>query len=258
MIEKKEKMIAANFKMNLNLKFELDSWLKNFVLTKKGMRVEKTKLVLCPNFTQISLFAGKIKANWVRIGAQNCSWETKGRFTGEVSPVAISSAGGEYVILGHSERREHFQETNLQIAQKAENALKNNLNVILCVGEMKRGDGAVETKKQLKEIFGGISRTRAEKIVVCYEPVWAISGNNPGVLLNSNEIMEAKLIIKKFLVESFGRGMAERMKIIYGGSVSPLNFKEFCLDSGMDGALVGNASLSPVELLKMVKVVESS
>lgn len=250
-----KKIVVANFKMNLASKTEKDYWLNNFIKAEKDLREIKSGLVLCPPTIFLDEFAKKIKVKSVFFGAQNCFWESKGSFTGETSPEMIKSLGGEFVILGHSARRKFLKETNEMINLKTKKVLKSGLNPIICIGENseeKRNDQTLEIiLNQLNSILEGVSKGLVNKIIICYEPVWAISTNKPDHLPTINEIMGAKLLIKKFLVEKYGANTTKRVKIIYGGSVDSKNINQTCLEPEMDGVLIGSASLIPNELIKI-------
>lgn len=257
----KKYLVIANFKMKLASKSEIDTWLRNFEKASKGFSASKTETVFCPPSVFLDKFVEIIKKKQFFLGAQNCFWEDSGAYTGEISPKMLTSINAGYVILGHSDRRKYFNEQNEEIAKKVEKALKNRLKPIVCIGEnLKEKEEDLTMKvvlKQLKEILEKIGRGNIEKTILCYEPVWAISSNNPDKMPTSNEIMEARLLIKKFLVEKYGRLTAERVKIIYGGSVDSFNIEETCLKTGMEGALVGSASSKPYDFMKIIEQFEN-
>jgi len=261
-MNEKEKIIIANFKMNLTANHELNHWLSEFIKYKKRKRPQRTKIVLCPSIIQLDIFLKKIKAQWIEYGAQDCFWDKKGSFTGAISPVAIKSLGGQYVILGHSERRKYFGENNQVISLKINSAIKAGLKPILCLGENAQEKSSGQTLKvitrQLKECLVGVGPGKLEKIVFCYEPIWAISSNGPNQLPTVDDIMEARLLIKRILTNEFNRALAERVKIIYGGSVSEKNIQQICLEAGVDGVLVGKASLSPYQLIRMMELIDKN
>lgn len=257
---KKPKLVVANFKMNLNTGFELIQWLTNFSKAKKSLKLMGTELVLCPPLLHLDAFRRKIKLKAVHFGTQNCFWESKGAYTGEASPALIKSCKGEYVILGHSERRKYLGETDQMVADKILAASKAGLVPVVCVGEnaQERKSGMLKTvvSKQLACILENVGSGRLENIVLCYEPVWAISSNKPDHPPTSNEIMEARLLIRKILAQKYGVPSAEKVRILYGGSVDGKNAQEVCVSSGMDGALVGGASLMPHDLVRIAQVVD--
>ena len=257
---KKEKIVVANFKMNFNVRYELQHWFTNFIKAKKTLRPTRTKLVLCPPFIYCDAFIKKVKSKNILFGVQDCFWEQKGAFTGEVSPTSLKSIGVGYVILGHSERRRYFGENNQIVNYKIKAALKAGLTPIICIGENAQEKKAEMilpvVTKQFKECFADISRNNIEKVVICYEPVWAISANKPDHLPSSNEIMGAKLLIKRLLAQNYGNPTSEKTRIIYGGSVTSKNAQEVCIEPGMDGALVGGASLLPYDIVKITQLID--
>lgn len=260
MIKKKAKVVVANFKMNFNVRFELQHWFTNFIKAKKTLKTARTQLVLCPPFIHCDAFVKKIRSKSISFGAQDCFWEQKGAFTGEISPTALKSGGIRYVILGHSERRRYFGETNQIVNYKIKAALKAGLIPIVCIGENEREKKAElilsVVTKQFKECFDGIGRNNFDKVIICYEPVWAISANKPDHLPSTNEIMGAKLLIKRLLAQNYGTPTSEKACIIYGGSVTSKNVGEVCIEPGMDGALVGGASLLPYDLVKITQLID--
>ena len=261
MIEKRRKLTVANFKMSLNMSFELKKWMETFEKAMLNLKLEDGNIVLCPPIALLDGFVKKIGYDDVSFGSQNCSWEQKGAFTGENSPAMIKSIGGKYVILGHSERRAYFGEDNKVINLKLKAALKSSLTPILCIGESseeKKNDQTLEIiTKQFNECLNEISPTKVEEVVFCYEPIWAISANNPDHLPDSNEIMEARLLIKKLIMKAYGERIANKARILYGGSVKGDTVKEVCVNSGMDGALIGGASLLPYDLVRIAKILDN-
>jgi triosephosphate isomerase len=222
-----------------------------------GKKLKKTEIVLCPPFIHIESFKKNLKKK-VEIGAQNMFWKREGSFTGEISPTMIKNLGCEYVIIGHSERRKFFCETGEEINLKVAEALKIGLKPVICVGETRVEKDMNETyniiTRQVKEALSGISRTKAENIVIAYEPVWAVGSDQ---IPTTHEIMEAKLLIRKILVALFDKKYAGLVRIVYGGSVNSKTVEEVCLDPGMDGALIGRESLTPYELIKIAEIVNN-
>lgn len=259
-----KKLAIANLKMNLLSPRERDLYLKTLAGKLAGKKLTATEIVLCPPVVHLeALEAWKkslkgLKLTAVKSGAQNVFPETKGAYTGEISPEMLRNFGCEFVILGHSERRRYFSENNQEINLKVLAALKAGLTPVLCVGENKNEEMSRVVVGQLRECLAGVSRNKIEKMVLCYEPVWAISANNPDHLPTTNEIMSARLLVKKFVVDNFGAKTAERVPIIYGGSVAADNVAETCVDSGMDGGLIGKDSLTPHNLVKIAEALEKS
>jgi len=256
----KQKIIVANFKMNLTLKFELNHWLDDFSQKIKTINFSQTDLVLCPPIIHLQTFIDRVKNNSsIAIGGQDCFWERKGSYTGAVSPASIYSLGGRYVILGHSERKKYFGETAPIINLKLKASSKVGLKSIVCVGETaeeKQKDLTSQIiNQQLDNYLKDFPLGQLDRLLICYEPVWAISSNNPTNPPTVDEIMTAKLIIKKKIVEKYGAKAGDKIRILYGGSVNQGNVEEVCLEAGMDGVLVGKASLVPNEILGMVKKI---
>jgi triosephosphate isomerase (TIM) len=248
-------LIVANLKMNLINSQERDRYLELMAKGLKNKKFKNTEIVLCPPYVHLEAFQKSCKKG-LKIGAQDMFSEPKGSYTGEISPVMLKSYGCEFVILGHSDRRRYFAENDHEINLKIIAALKNGLEPILCVGENKGQRAEKIIIEQLRNCLKGISRGKVENITICYEPVWAISSNNPDHVPTANEIMSARLLIRKFLVENFGAKVAERVRIIYGGSVDSVNVKEICISSGMQGALIGKESLTPHGFVKVAEMMD--
>ncbi len=253
-----DKLIIGNMKMNIITLAEREHYLSLFKKEFKKTSLKETEVVLCPPYIHLETLIKKASKK-IAIGAQNVFWERKGSYTGEISPAMLKSIGCQYVILGHSERRRYFAEKDREINLKMLAVLKTGLKPILCVGEDKnqKNNNNIVITQQLQNCLAGVNQSRIQEVVICYEPIWAISANKPDHLPTADEIMSARLVIKKFLVEKYGLKIAEKVKIIYGGSVSATTVKETCLDSGMKGALIGKASLDPYEFLKIAKIIDN-
>lgn len=245
--------------MNILTITERERYSVSFKKELKKKKLANSQIVLCPPAVHMESFVKKMKSKTVSIGAQNIFWEEKGAYTGEISAPMVKNLGAEYVILGHSDQRRYFFENDEKINLKISAALKSNLKIILCIGEngeqKKSGNGEVTVSEQLEGCLKNISPAKIANVSICYEPVWAISSNNPDHLPTTDEIMSAKLLIKKFLVRKYGVKIAEKIKIIYGGSVFSNNVQETCLDSGMDGALVGKESLTPSNFVRIAEII---
>jgi triosephosphate isomerase len=185
-------------------------------------------------------------------------FEDKGSFTGEISPLMLKNLGCEFVILGHSERRRYFGESGEVINRKIISALNHGLRPVLCVGETgeeRESERTMEViTRQLKEALFEVRRTKADQIVIAYEPVWSIGSDT---VPTSNEVMSAKLLIKKVLFEIFGKKYAEGAAILYGGSVNARTAKQVCVDAEMDGALIGRESLAPHDFVKIAGIINT-
>ena len=206
--------------------------------------VKGVKVVVCPPFTALSSVNKTLENSSILLGAQNMHWEEKGAFTGEVSPTMLLTAGCKYVIIGHSERRGYFFETDQSVNMKIKSALKFNLSPIICVGEKLEEREANKTQAvveiQVNGAFKDLSAPEAEKTVIAYEPVWAIGTGRTATPEQANDV---HIFIRKLLSSLFGKDCAEKINILYGGSVKPENSRELLEMSDIDGALVGGASL---------------
>lgn len=233
-----KKIIAANWKMHKTL-LETKDFLRDF--KGKAQSEENREIIICPPFTAFAEAVIECKNTDIKIGAQNCHYESSGAFTGEISAEMICDIGVEYVILGHSERRKYFCETDEIINKKIHKALENNLKVIFCVGESLeiRENGSVNEwiAGQIKSGLKDISKEDLKNIIVAYEPIWAIG---TGKAINAEAADDMAKFIKKCLAENFGSETA----VLYGGSVKPSNAAEFVRSKSVDGLLVGGASLS--------------
>lgn len=249
-------IVVANLKMNILSILERETYLRGLEKELSGKKFSDTEIVICPPFVHLEGL-GKWKNKKISRGALDVFWEDKGSFTGEISPVMLKNFGCEYVVVGHSERRRFIRENDQDVNLKIIAALRNGIAPILCVGEdvNQKNEGAGVIIKQLKDCLTGIKKGQIENVVICYEPVWAISSNNPDHLPTTNDIMSAKLTIKKFLVGEYGLRFSEKIRIIYGGSVAPNNVKEICVDSGMNGVLVGKESLTPRSFIKIAEII---
>ena len=253
----KKKIIVGNLKMNLNSFSERKNYLDK--LKKEATRDEfsnRIEIVLCPPVLHFEFFKTKIPKN-IKLGTQNIFWEERGSYTGETSPLAIKNFGCEYVICGHSERREYLGETEKMIGLKAEAALRNDLMVIICIGETLEERRAGKTfeviKKQMNDAFLHIAEDKIKKSIIAYEPVWSVGSN---VIPTTDEIMEARLSIRKVLMQKYSSNTASEARIIYGGSVSAQTVEKVCFESGMDGALIGRESLVPEEFFRIAKMFD--
>ena len=248
----KTKFIIANWKMNPASFVEAENILKTI---KKGVeKSSNTKIIICPP----SIYLSKIQTSPIfNLGIQNVFWEEKGAYTGEISSLMAKNMDVKYAIVGHSERRNYLKETDEMINLKIKSALKNNLKPILCIGETleeKQQDKASDViVSQLQSALKDVSKFQISnsKLLIVYEPVWAIgTGETP----TSDEIMSAGLLIKKILVKLYDRKIAEGIPILYGGSVNSKNAFDFVDKAGMNGFLVGGASLNASEFVRIVNL----
>src|SRR3989338_1548116 len=246
-------LIVANWKMNPSTKKEAKKLFDSVRKSTKG--IKNIEVVICPPFVYLSLFSG------LKLGAQNVFYlsadrqvKKSGAFTGEVSPLMLKDLGVEYVIIGHSESRKYLNETDEVINKKIKESLLIGLKPILCVGETdeEKNSGkklevlGVEITQDLK----GVMKSEDKNIVIAYEPVWAIgTGNNCSV----DETMSSILLIRKIISKLYNREIADTTKIIYGGSVDSKNTNSYITQTGVNGLLVGGASLNAEEFIEIIK-----
>ena len=254
-----KKIIIGNLKLNLVNSAERENYFNSFNSEIKKNELLNSEIVLCPPFIHLEKFVEKISRNGIMVGVQNIFIEDRGSFTGEISPLMVKNFGGRFVIIGHSERRKYFGETNETCNEKIKAVLKNNLKPIYCVGESekeKKEDRTFEIiEKQIKEGLLDIPSTKVGEIVIAYEPIWAVGTDS---VPESNEIMKIKILIRKILAQMCSSELAEKIPILYGGSVKPKTAFQLCVNPGMDGALVGRESLIPAEFLKIAKIIDEN
>lgn len=241
-------LIAGNWKMNTNIKEAAELVKAMQADLDKIQGVEK---LLCPPFVSLSTVGELIKGSSIKLGAQNLYYEEKGAYTGEVSPLMLAGLC-EYVILGHSERRGYFGETDEIVSKKVMAALKAGIKPILCVGENLEQNEAGKTEQvitsQVKGSLAGI--TSPEGLVVAYEPIWAIGTGKAATAQQANDIIA---IIRRTISQLYGEPFAQAMRIQYGGSVTGSNAFEIMSQPEIDGALVGGASLKAAEFLTLTE-----
>lgn len=216
--------------------------------------VKDVDVMIAPPFTALSQVNEAIKGSSVMLGAQNIFWEKEGAYTGEISPQMIASAGCRYVIIGHSERRQYFGETDLTVNKKIRAALKNSLAPVFCIGETEKERDANDTfnilDKQIKMGLEGFSPDDLAPVIIAYEPVWAIG---TGKTATSGQAQEVHKFIRDLAGKLFGAKIAGAVRILYGGSVKPENIKELMSMPDVDGALVGGASLNAEKFAEIIK-----
>lgn len=247
----RKKIIAANWKM-YKTPAEAREFMQKFLPLVSGH--DRDEIVVCPSYVCIAEAAHAAKGSNVRIGAQDMFWEKEGAFTGAVSGSMLVGAGCEYVIVGHSERRQYFGETDDTVNRRLEVALEAGLAPILCVGEVLEEREANLTedvlRRQCSLAFRWISGRKAEKMSVAYEPVWAIG---TGKTATPQMAGDAHYVIRKEAENAFGKEFSDKLRILYGGSVKPDNANSLMSQPEIDGALVGGASLKPDSFAKIVK-----
>ncbi|MBF0485457.1 MAG: triose-phosphate isomerase [Candidatus Omnitrophica bacterium] len=247
----RKKIIAGNWKMfkTVNEAVELVNGLKREVSD-----ITAVDVVVCPTFVNLAVVADMLVDNNIKLGAQNLFWENEGAFTGEVSAPMLKAVGVEYVIIGHSERRQYFHETNDTVNKRLKSALKAGLLPIVCVGEnlAEREGGKTfdVVKDHITGSLAGLSPEDMGKVVVAYEPVWAIG---TGKTATSAQAQEVHKFIRETLTKMFGGAVADGVRIQYGGSVKPENTADLMFQPDIDGALVGGASLKVDSFAAIVK-----
>jgi triosephosphate isomerase len=252
----RQKIVAGNWKMNKT--FDEANILASEV---KGMVTDEVKgnakVILCAPFVYL-MSLGKLVGNDTRISiaAQNCSEHESGAYTGEVSAAMIASIGVKYVILGHSERRQYFGEDGKLLAKKIDVAQKNGLTPIFCCGEpleIRESNGHEDmVKRQIEESLFHLSPSQLEKLIIAYEPVWAIG---TGKTATTQQAQDMHKVIRTHLASKYGQAVADSISILYGGSVSASNAKELFGCPDVDGGLVGGASLKSRDFTEIVKSI---
>jgi len=216
--------------------------------------VGDVEVVVCPPFTALDAVREALRGSNIELGAQNMYWEEEGAFTGEISPLMLRNLGCTYVILGHSERRTYFGETDEGVNRKVKSALANGLLPIICVGETLEQRDAGKTEevvvRQTKAALSGVKTNGAERIVIAYEPVWAIGTGRNASADEANRVIH---LIRQSVAEVFNERIAQEVRIQYGGSVKPQNIADFLGQPDIDGALVGGASLDAASFAAIVK-----
>jgi triosephosphate isomerase len=248
----RKKIIAANWKMNMTLQ-EAASYLETFLLEVSGEN--RAEIVIIPPFTAISKVSELLsRVQNVKLGAQNMHWEKSGAFTGEISAAMLRELFVRYVVLGHSERRSYFQETDAIVNKKVHAAFEASLKPIVCIGEtlVQRDAGKVEEvlETQIKGSLAELGPKELQETVVAYEPVWAIG---TGRTATPAQAQDAHAFIRKTIAAISDQATADKIRIQYGGSVKPENTSDLMTQPDIDGALVGGASLDPRGFASIIK-----
>lgn len=242
-METRKPLIAGNWKMHKTCTAAVDTARD---LVEKLGETDSVEVMIAPPFTALTRVFDVIKDTPIALGAQNLFWETEGAYTGEVSGPMIRSAGCRYVIIGHSERRQYFGDTDEGINRKIKAAIDAQLSPIFCVGETEQERDAEKTfsvlDKQVQKGLEGLLADHMDTAVIAYEPVWAIG---TGKTATPEQAQEIHAYIRKLLDRQFGETTAQTTRILYGGSVKPANISELMALADIDGALVGGASLKP-------------
>lgn len=253
----RKRYFVGNLKMNLLSRDEAEQYLSVLRREATGKHFGGTVGVLCPPVLYSRDF-DHLPDHFSK-GAQNVFWEKEGAYTGEVSPVMLRNDGFEYVLIGHSERRSYGGETDAIVQQKVRSALKHHLIPIVCIGETleeRQADTVDEVLiRQMEAIFGDLSKMQAEKIILAYEPRWAIGSDR---LPSTQEIYQVRVMIRKWILDRLGGATEERIAVLYGGSVKASFLGAVSWEAEMDGVLVGRESLFPFEVVKMMLLLEDA
>lgn len=245
-------IIAGNWKMNLLAK-EASSFIKGLL---SQIQKPSCKVYIAPSYTSIAS-AKQTAPNWIQIGAQNMNEHEKGAYTGEISTAMLKEAGATFVIIGHSERRHLFSENDEVIHRKAQRALEENLEPILCIGETQEERDQEKTQavleRQLREGLKGFSKEQLSKMIIAYEPVWAIG---TGKTATPEMAGEAHALCRHFLTSQWGKETAEKIPILYGGSVKPDTITALLKEPDIDGALIGGASIQVESFAQIINNAE--
>ncbi|MFZ5429240.1 MAG: triose-phosphate isomerase [Bacteroidota bacterium] len=248
----RKKIVAGNWKCNTTLQAGVEL-AKAVTEVVKASGDPEVQVVVCPPFVHITKVVETVDNNQVKVGAQNCAAEAKGAFTGEVSAEMVRSTGAEYVILGHSERREYYAEDSAVLNKKLALALANGLTPIYCCGEplsiREAGTQNEYVKKQFEETIFHLSEEDFRKLVIAYEPIWAIG---TGKTATSAQAQEMHAWLRGLIAGKFGNDVAESTSILYGGSCNAGNAKELFANPDVDGGLIGGASLDANSFLAIV------
>ncbi len=248
----RNKVIAGNWKMNKDILETAD--LINGL--KKLIEKAKAQVIICPPFTSLVVAQQLVKGSAIKLGAQDVSVHDDGAYTGEISIKMLASVGCEYVIVGHSERRQYFHESNDLINQKAKKVLAAGMKSIICVGETleEREKGITENiiTAQVKGVLAGLTPTDLDRVIIAYEPVWAIGTGKTATTQQAEDVHQ---LIRKLVGQLYAWAVAEKVIIQYGGSVKPENAKELLNQPNIDGALVGGACLKAESFAAIINAV---
>ncbi|MBO7435904.1 triose-phosphate isomerase [bacterium] len=244
-------VIAGNWKMN---KTVAEAVALASEIKEKVAGVENVKIIVCPVFTAVKSVADVLKGTNVKVGAQDMYWETSGAFTGEVSGEMLKEAGAEYVIIGHSERRQYFGETNETVNKKLKKALSIGLKPIVCIGETladrEAGNTEAVVEKQVREGFVGLTAEEMKGTIIAYEPVWAIG---TGKTATADQAEAVHAFVRNLVSQLWDKETADAVVIQYGGSMKPENVASLLAQPDIDGGLIGGAALKADSFEKLVK-----
>lgn len=248
-----KKIIIANWKMNPQTAEEALRLINGILAQRLPKNVE---IIIAPPFVYLDL----IKKNCgkeIKLAAQNVNWAERGAYTGEISSLMLKNLGCKYVIIGHSERRYKMGETDEIVNLKLKETLKVGLIPVLAVGEKEQNDDIIKVlTKQIKSALEGIEVSEIGRLIIAYEPVWAISTSGTGMIDTPDNALSAALLIRKIIGNLYGSEWAVDLPVLYGGSVTSENAYDFLVQSGINGALVGGASLELQDFIKIIKAAE--
>jgi triosephosphate isomerase len=251
----RKNIVAGNWKMNNDTK-ETKSLLKDIKKGLKKSTLKNTKVIVAPSFVNLNTAVKALGDSKIKVAAQNMCAAKKGAFTGEISADMLKSAGVKTVILGHSERRAYFGETDSVLKEKVGSALEQKMKIIFCFGEelndRKEGKHFELVEKQIKNGLFHLPETAWKKIVLAYEPVWAIG---TGETASPEQAQEMHAFIRKTVAEMYSTAVADNVSILYGGSVKPANAKEIFSNPDVDGGLIGGAALKAADFLAIIAAI---
>lgn len=248
----RKNIVAGNWKMNNDLK-ATKSLVKQITKSLKKTKLKGTRVIIAPTFTNLLTAVKRTKKTKIEVAAQNMHQATNGAYTGEISAEMLKSVGVKTVILGHSERRAYFGETDALLAEKVNAALAHNMEIIFCFGEeladRKAGNQETVVENQIKNALFHLGADAFKNIVLAYEPVWAIG---TGETASPEQAQDMHAFIRKTLADKYGENIADNVSILYGGSVKPNNAKEIFSKPDVDGGLIGGASLNAEDFFAIV------
>ena len=244
-------LIAGNWKM---YKTGPESVETALTLSRLCSKIQDVEVMIAPTFLSLPLVAASLEGTGIKIGAQNLYFEKQGAFTGEISAAMIKAAGAQYVIIGHSERRLYFEETDTSVCRKIKSAIEEGLRPILCIGESETQRDEEKTfsvlDKQVSDGLKGFGPDELAQLVLAYEPVWAIG---TGKTASVDQVGQVHQYLRSLLENLFSSNLAHTTRILYGGSVKPENAKDLMSIKDVDGALVGGASLDANNFINIIK-----
>ena len=247
-------LIAGNWKLN-KLAGQAHDFAEELKQALEGN--EKAEILVCPPSLYVQSLLADFKGTAVKVGAQNCFYENSGAYTGEVSPEALADLGTSYVVIGHSERRQIFGETDQEVAKKAAAIFANGMTPIICCGETleQREEGVAKEwiAGQIKAALKELTEEQVAKAVLAYEPIWAIG---TGKTASPEDAEEICALVRETVFEVAGQAAADSVRVLYGGSVKPANVKEILAQENIDGALVGGASLNVDDFMALIQAGE--